>query len=119
MPAYNFQPRFREPIESGRKRHTIRAKRARQTKPGERLSLYTGMRSKLCRLIVEVECTRVQEITIQPFGPSTVIIDGEILDASEKERLAIADGFDSFADMMRFWTGRLPFHGEIIHWRPL
>lgn len=35
------------------------------------------------------------------------------------ERLALSrrDGFESFAEMMKFWNGRLPFYGHIFHWR--
>jgi hypothetical protein len=117
MPAYNFMAQFREPILSGRKKHTIRAFRKRSTKPGERIVLYTGMRTKHCSKIAETACTRVQHITIGPRG--AIAIDGELLGADEKERLAYADGFDGFEEMMYFWEGRLPFDGEIIHWKPL
>ena len=117
MPAYNFKMQFREPILSGRKRHTIRARRARPTKPGERIVLYTGMRTKSCQKIGESVCTRVEHIAISPLG--AIAIDGELLDAIEVQQLAKADGFDSFLSMMQFWEGRLPFEGEIIHWRPL
>lgn len=116
MPAYNFKPQFVAPIRSGRKHHTIRAERKRRTKPGERLQLYTGMRTKMCmKIIPDPICTKVEKIEIHEF---TVRVDGHILFADECHALAFHDGFDSFEQMMRFWEGRLPFHGEIIHWRP-
>lgn len=115
MPAYNFKEQFVVPIRSGRKKHTIRARRARATRPGERLMLYTGMRTKRCQKIIpDVVCTKVEGIEIHEW---TVRVDGNILFADECEALAVADGFPSFAHMMHFWKGRLPFEGEIIHWR--
>jgi len=112
-------------IRSKRKRHTIRAKRKRPIKPGETLYLYTGMRTKQCeKIIPPVVCAKVDDITIQQ-GPNMkflpddfrVFVEGQRLDKSECEALAYADGFDSFADMMKFWDGRVPFSGDIIHWK--
>lgn len=118
MPAYNFQVHFRTPITNGQKTHTIRAPRKRRTKPGEILSLYTGMRTKSCDLIFRAPCVKVEEIEIDVIvgiGPR-IRIDGLTLDESEREALARRDGFASLADMLAFWDGRLPFLGEIIHW---
>lgn len=117
MPAYNFKEQFVVPIRSGRKRHTIRARRRRPTKPGEKIVLYTGMRTKRCQKIAESVCTRVQWIVIGPRG--SIAIDNMVLSADERDRLAYADGFENHKEMIKFWEGRLPFEGEIIHWRPL
>lgn len=117
MPAYNFKMQFRESILSGRKRHTIRARRRRPTKPGETITLYTGMRTKNCQKIAESVCTKVQWIVIGPMG--SIAIDHMVLSADERDRLAYADGFANHEEMIKFWEGRLPFEGEIIHWRPL
>jgi hypothetical protein len=64
MALYNFQKRFIPMILNGKKRHTIRAKRKRPTKPGEVLHLYTGLRQKGAQLLMRVPCTRVEEIVI-------------------------------------------------------
>jgi hypothetical protein len=126
MPLLNFKPRFVEPIRMDTKRHTIRAERKIPIKVGDNLYLYCGARTKKCfRILPEpVPCTKVQTITIEiktrpDYQLICVVIDGEILDSSEAERLAFADGFSDFKDMMKFWEGRLPFKGQIIHWRPL
>lgn len=42
----------------------------------------------------------------------------EMIDEDESEKLAERDGFESFTDMMAYWSGRLPFYGHIFHWRP-
>ncbi len=86
MPSLNFQARFAPLVESGEKRQTIRAYRkdGRDPKRGDKLYLFTGMRTKACRpLIVErtaaslrrmaarfglfghaVECKRVERVRL-------------------------------------------------------
>ena len=139
MPALNFKQRFVEPIRLRRKRHTIRAERKIPIKVGDDLYLYCGMRHPgAFRILPDaVPCTQVQGIVIRFCGrcdgtgevahSSThyescpvfdIIVDGNRLAKDECERLAFADGFESFAEMMSFWEGRLPFKGNIIHWRP-
>lgn len=39
------------------------------------------------------------------------------LSESEREALAIRDGFKNIDDMAEFWAGRMPFSGHIIHWK--
>ena len=115
MPALSFQQRFVPMIVAGDKEHTIRAERARLFRVGDVLSLYTGMRTKQCRLLMRRTCTMVRSIQITEG--QNVIIDGEFLSFDEREQLAVKDGFRDFAHMMEFWEGRLPFKGRIIHWR--
>lgn len=128
MGLYNFQKRFVPFILSGEKTHTIRADRANPDKPGNKLYLYTGLRTKGAKRLAVVYCVKVEQIRIwrEPVEllegcgdatPFAVSIDGVVLDYSEKEQLARRDGFSSFAEMMTFWDGRLPFRGHIIHWR--
>lgn len=124
MPLLNYKKQFVEPIRAGRKHHTIRAWRKIPIKKGDKLYLYCGARTKNCfRILPEpVICTRVETIRIGDAGEMRtprfpVHVEGYVLDKQECERLAIADGFDSFGEMMKFWDGRLPFEGQIIHWR--
>lgn len=131
MGLYSFRPQFTAHIRSGRKKHTIRAKRKDGwvEKPGNTMYLYENVRTKNGKHIDDRECARVEEIRIEMqvyVGKSVllrgcqfphVIVAGNDLSATEKEALAFADGFDSFADMMKFWKGKLPFEGYIIHWR--
>jgi hypothetical protein len=135
---YNFQKRFVPFILSGEKTHTIRATRAHPDKPGNTLHLYTGLRQrgpiiqklasgevvreKMAKLLMRVPCVKVEEIEIRDgaFGDenhASVIIDGVTLDRGERETLARRDGFPNFEEMIQFWRGRLPFRGQIIHWR--
>src|ERR1700676_3802197 len=101
MGVYNFQKRFAPHILSGEKRHTIRALRKRPDKPGNTLHLYTGLRHPGARLLARVQCTAVAEIEITDWG--LVLIDGMPLSTREMEELARLDGFESHAEMIRFW----------------
>lgn len=67
MPLLNFQSRFVEPIRSGVKAHTIRAKRKIPVKVGDLLYLYCGLRHPgAYRILPEpVVCTRVESIHIE------------------------------------------------------
>lgn len=117
MPAFNFMQRFVKKVESGEKTHTIRAMRKRRIRQGDMLHLYTGMRQKGCRLLMRVPCTRVEQIEINAKTSAMVSIDGVPLDLDEREALAKRDGFSGWDEMLEFWEGRLPFEGQIIHWR--
>lgn len=116
MALYNFQKRFVEKILAGEKAHTIRAKRKRRTKPGETLHLYTGLRQKGARLLMRPTCTRVEDILIDI--DESIFIDGARLSFDECNQLAKRDGFRDYLEMMKFWDGRRPFEGDVIHWKP-
>jgi uncharacterized protein YqfB (UPF0267 family) len=115
MGLYNFQTRFVPKILAGEKTHTIRAVRANPDKPGNTLHLYTGLRHKGARFLMRVQCSKVETIEIDACGH--VAIDDVELGESEREALAMRDGFTSFDEMLKFWAGRLPFRGHVIHWR--
>ncbi len=122
MPALNFQKRFAAAVESGEKRQTIRAERADgrlPAKPGHIIALYTGMRTKACRKLAEVECIEVVTFRIDRVdGEAEVRVRSDSADAEAQAR---ADGFES-ADAMLAWfeeTHGLPFRGLLIRWRPL
>ncbi|WPZ28151.1 hypothetical protein T8A63_10815 [Sulfitobacter sp. OXR-159] len=119
MVAYNFQTRFAEAVASGQKRQTIRAPRKddRHAKPGDKLQLYTGMRTKSCRKLRDAVCHDSCAILLEwdkawTFGPQELFV-GEDL-----ERFAQSDGFACWADM-RAWFEKvhgLPFTGQMIRW---
>jgi hypothetical protein len=116
MGLYNFQERFVPKIMRGEKTHTIRAKRRNPDKPGNTLHLYVGLRRRGAALLMRVPCAKVEHIRIRR-RPQGVYIEGQLLSADECELLAQRDGFTHFAEMMEFWRGRLPFEGNIIHWK--
>lgn len=131
MPALNFQRRFVLKILGGVKRHTIRAKRKIPIKPGDRLFLFSGMRTKQCERVANVTCSKVERIRIL-VDPRQVQIAWDVtpgrhnpggvwcrdLSEFEIEKLAKADGFDSADEFFTFFKeahGPV-FQGHLIHW---
>ena len=120
MPAFNFQERFAAAVESGRKRHTIRAHRKdgrAHATIGARLTFYTGMRTKGCRKLGEGICTRTVPVFIHENH--AIFIDGSHLaGAHQKDTVARLDGFACAEDMLLWFmdTHGLPFHGTLIEW---
>lgn len=119
MPAYNFKYRFARKVESGKKLHTIRARRKDGNRPqvGAPFYGYEGMRTKKCRRLVASRITGVQAVRIEPEGG--IYIDGRRLPVMEADRFAVADGFTSVTELFEFFrdTHGLPFEGDLIHWQ--
>ena len=129
MYVLNFQKQFAAAVESGQKRQTIRARRknGQGPKPGDHLRLYTGMRTKQCRKLKDVECIAVEQIRIteivvdnghdQEVG-IVVIAKGKQLTIPEATALAKEDGFYTPDDFVNFFadTHGLPFEGLLIRW---
>lgn len=117
MPAYNFKAQFAEAVANGTKCCTIRPKRKHPTKPGDALMLYTGMRTKHCRLLRHATCTSVQAVRISANG---IELDGVKMSVADEVALAQADGFVSVAEMLGFFStvyDGLPVENmELIRW---
>lgn len=124
MVAYSFKPRFVAPIQAGTKRQTIRADRKRHARVGEQLQLYTGMRTKQCKLIGRATCVSVDLVLLNFADHGVVRINGIVLFSdSAMQEFARSDGFSSWADMRAFWQENHPgadqFEGVIIGWSAL
>lgn len=122
MPALSFTKELAPLVESGEKRQTIRATRKTPIREGDRLYLYTGMRTKSCRKLREEVCREVLQITIKDWG---VMLDGKILGPRQLESFAKADGFRSepgrgtaWHNLLKFFNRfhSLPFEGVLIRW---
>lgn len=115
MPAINFQKQFAIAVQNGEKRQTIRAHRKRQFVVGDKLRLYTGMRTKQCHFLRESTAIAVHEILIEE---DRVFLDNSELDNDSLEELASADGFESIDEFFDFFcsTYALPFEGQLIRW---
>ena len=118
MPALNFKTQFAEKVESREKRQTIRALRkdGRDTKTGDTLYFYTGMRTKSCRKLGAARAGGVYDIRI--YQNRSVILSGVLLSHDQVKELAIADGFPCKDDFIDFFetTHGLPFKGKLIKW---
>lgn len=127
MPSLNFKDCFAEDVEYGIKRQSIRAPRKdgrAHAKVGDTLKLYTGQRTKDCRLLGEATVTRIAKVVIEATGMK---LDGRYLPATLISRdqveptdgeFAQADGFADFVEMRDFFEELhgLPFEGVVIYW---
>lgn len=116
MPALSFKKQFIGRITRGEKSQTIRAERKRPFKKGDRLFLYTAMRTKQCQKLGEADCLKVAEIGISQKGEVT--IEKMRLSEDQKNHLAVDDGFNTAKEMVTWFekTHGLPFKGQLILW---
>lgn len=129
MPALNFVKRFAPDVESGKKRSTIRrAGKRLPPKVGDQLSLYTGMRTKYCRLLRKETCIDVNPIFISLKKGKPVLAIGVIVgtekcwievSATEVKEMAIEDGFKSKEEFFDYFLSDTDeFYGFLIEWNP-
>lgn len=143
MVAYSFRPMFGNQVSALIKRQTVRADRKRHARPGEGLQLFTSMRTKHCRKLIDPDpvCVSTHRIEIGVNNLidvliASIVIDGIPLDRDEIEVFARADGFapelldgncpfkladSARQNMGQFWianhgVGR--FDGVLIRWEP-
>ena len=118
MPALNFKKQFAQSVNLGTKRQTIRRYRkdGRDPKPGDKLYLYTGMRTKNCKRLLVAKCVCTCYIVIN--NKKNITLDGKPLNKSEIINLALKDGFDNLNDFISFFekNHELPFCGLLICW---
>lgn len=82
MPALNFKMQFADKVEKGEKIQTIRATRKRPFRCGDKLYLYTGLRTKYCKKIGESVCHNVEDVEILSNG--VMKLSGQILNRAHK-----------------------------------
>ncbi len=117
MVAYNFQPRFAEAVANGDKRQTIRREGKRiHAKRGDKVHLFTGMRTKNCRKLGEAICTYSSHVGLR----EGVLSLGNYPHVTA-DQFAMLDGFAHYADMLDWFrdTHGLPFLGRLICWEPI
>jgi hypothetical protein len=120
MPVYNFMPRFAAAVESGEKKQTIRRTR-KGAKVGSTAYLYTGQRTKSCRLLGKGTITDVEEIEISTdrAGVRYAMTLGGFITGKRLDIFARADGFNDGAEMVEWFRSMygLPFEGYVHKWR--
>lgn len=131
MVAYSFKERFVAPILAGTKRQTIRADRRRHARPDEVVQLYTGMRTRHCKLIGQAPCIVARPVHlcfgIFPENGYALVNPTHIYQtARDMKAFAIADGFADWLELRAFWEKEHPeavkaggFDGVIIIWGDL
>lgn len=116
MPLLNFKREFAEVVARGEKTITIRRQRKYPLLPGQRIYLYSGLRTRAAHKLGEGQCCSVQALQIDLSGAVTV--DGQTLDPEQLERLARRDGFAGIDAFLKFFHDLhgLPFAGQLIAW---
>ena len=114
MVAINFQEQFAPLVESGMKRQTVR--RDARCKPGDKLQLYTGQRTKGCRKLGEAICLFVDYCAIRDWG---ITFGNRDLHPPTSDEFARADGFKDYDEMFAWFQNRYgqgEFVGRVIKW---
>jgi len=112
--AFNFSPEFADAVASGAKRQTIR--RTKRAKPGDRVQLYTGQRTKACRKLGDGICEMVDYVGIRPDG---ITLGDVAKHPGNADDFARADGFADFKSMLAWFTkkyGSPYFQGYVHRW---
>lgn len=120
MVAINFKKIYAPKVESGSKTQTIRRKA--RAKPGDKLQLYTGMRTKGCRKLMDAVCCAVDSVSITQEAP---FFGQPGWWPKDKNVFAKRDGFQTYADMYEFFKETYGFgedgyifNGYVIMWNP-
>jgi len=138
MVAYSFKARFADPIIALTKLQTIRANgKRRHARPGEAIQLYTAMRTKQCRKLIDTDpiCESVTPVRLsfhKQHGPLIFVVGDHQLSCDEMNEFAEQDGFSGgdyglpVFDMTAFWFENhgkrqdlIEFEGVLIKWHPV
>jgi len=116
-----FNQRFVNSILTKTKKHTIRKDFHNRWKPGMKIHMSTGVRTKKYNQFNETICKSIQRIEIIRISDNvneTIIkVDGRKLTEPEIRQLARNDGFDELKDFWMWFADG--FTGKIIHWTEL
>jgi len=117
MVAFSFKAQFAEMVAAGKKTQTIR--QTARAKPGDRLQLYTGMRTKKCRKLVDPDpvCTLVDYVGIRP---DYLTLGNAKKHAGDADDFARRDGFTDYNDMVKWFAetyGSPYFQGYVHVWQ--
>jgi len=113
----SFKPRYKEPILSGQKIHTLRFDKGNRWSAGRIMHMATGVRTKFYNCFKVATCISVQSVDILCYDDGTlrVFIDGR--SGYDAEQLAKNDGFQSVEDFKKWFFpyGNGLWVGKIIH----
>lgn len=126
MVAYSFHKMFAEPIIQKRKTHTIRAHRtgrSRHARRGDKLQIFTGLRTPQTRLLGNAECVDADPIMLVLRLDGEVSFPSGVYDVFNGPGLNVfarSDGFQDWEGLLAFWRKNHPkvtsFDGIMIEW---
>lgn len=116
---------FIDKVLSGEKRQTIRcnSQKWKNVKAGDKLTLYTGLRTKQCRKLGEALVESITEVAFCGAGLICPITQGRWerwLTDDEVDELVMRDGFDDAYDFWQFFDAHYPerpIEMKVIRWK--
>ncbi len=131
MPAINFKAQFVPAVETGIKRQSIRPRGKRIYRVGDTLKLYTGQRTKYCRLLGTATISEVFNIDIvftdllnRPLQEPLIRLylenpKSDHYDENFLKDLIRRNGFESSTDFLAFFKKQYgnDFYGQVIRWK--
>lgn len=118
MVSFSFQPEFAPLIESGQKIGTIR--RTKRCNPGDKMHLYTGLRTKSCKLIGVKRCLESTPVFLMPnsisIGSAACV---HSLKREDADLFAMRDGFLNYRAMHNWFVDQYyheEFSGFLHRW---
>ncbi len=125
-----FNPIFKQPILAATKIHTFREDKHNRWKPGMRIHMATGVRTKNFNCFNDIDnCVSTQIVIItyqnakrkkdEKYWPFKglyykISVDGKFLNNQQIIDIAYNDGFKSVDDFFTWFKDG--FNGKIIHW---
>jgi hypothetical protein len=116
MASFDFKARFVPLIRSNLKVQTIRSKK--RCSVGDTMHLFTGLRTKRCERIANVQCMLTDYVHLEPSG----ITFGNKGNHPDCDGFAQLDGFRDFDDMLAWFQAAYAtqhFIGTVHRWDPL
>lgn len=116
MVAFSFSEQFAGPVSRREKLQTIR--QTRRAKIGDRIQLYTGMRTTSCQKLTDVDpiCTYVGYVAIRP---EYLTVGDTSKHPRDRDEFARLDGFADYEAMLAWFQGRYgqpTFIGYLHRW---
>lgn len=117
-----FNPQFVLPILTRTKTHTVREDIHNRWKPGMKMHMATGVRTKQYSQFFESYCQCVQSVEIHFHNIllyNKVIVDNRELTFEEMKLFAKNDGFDDVCDFLFWFEDKAKnnvYKGKVIHW---
>jgi hypothetical protein len=120
MTLINFaRSEFVKSVQDGSKNFTIRKLRKHPFNKGEKLQLYTGLRTKHAIKLKDAVCKNVWDLRIEEHkGTFLFKLNGRTLSHAKVERVAHKVGFASVDAWINYFKEKykLPFEGQLIEW---
>ncbi|DBA34753.1 TPA_asm: hypothetical protein vir520_00028 [Caudoviricetes sp. vir520] len=119
MPALSFKKEFVDMVESGKKTQSIRLVGKRQFRFGDKVYLYTGMRTKQCRKLGEGIINEVPFSIGMHLNLDPPMLGCSRCDLHRIKNLAQRDGFKDDQEMLQWFQkqyGKKSMFFNVIRW---